>query len=180
MNHRPLGYEPNELPDCSTPQPYPSVGACGGQLIFSILFLLPERRRSRRLLSPCRALASWCKIEGSRAPLSGSNSAVECQLPKLDVVGSSPISRSRINNLRTTLRPALHCTPLSFFTMPSSAASGPPCPQGRSLPASWPRQPSASGRSSCTRPAKHRSRGRVDRLPLSGLAESLFISGTSR
>jgi hypothetical protein len=24
LNHRPLGYEPNELPDCSTPQPYSS------------------------------------------------------------------------------------------------------------------------------------------------------------
>ncbi len=27
---------------------------------------------------------------------SGSNSVVECQLPKLDVVGSSPISRSKL------------------------------------------------------------------------------------
>ena len=25
LNHRPLGYEPNELPDCSTPQNHPSV-----------------------------------------------------------------------------------------------------------------------------------------------------------
>ena len=25
LNHRPLGYEPNELPDCSTPHFYPSV-----------------------------------------------------------------------------------------------------------------------------------------------------------
>jgi hypothetical protein len=25
LNHRPLGYEPNELPDCSTPQFYGSV-----------------------------------------------------------------------------------------------------------------------------------------------------------
>ena len=31
--------------------------------------------------------------------LSGRNSAVECQLPKLDVVGSSPIARS-INLMR--------------------------------------------------------------------------------
>lgn len=29
---------------------------------------------------------------------SGRNSAVECQLPKLDVVGSSPIARSNKNN----------------------------------------------------------------------------------
>ena len=28
LNHRPLGYEPNELPDCSTPHLYPtSTGA---------------------------------------------------------------------------------------------------------------------------------------------------------
>jgi hypothetical protein len=25
LNHRPLGYEPNELPDCSTPHHHPSV-----------------------------------------------------------------------------------------------------------------------------------------------------------
>ena len=30
---------------------------------------------------------------------------VECQLPKLDVVGSSPISRSKINNLQTPQNP---------------------------------------------------------------------------
>ena len=29
-----------------------------------------------------------------RSQASGSNSAVECQLPKLDVAGSSPVSRS--------------------------------------------------------------------------------------
>jgi hypothetical protein len=28
-------------------------------------------------------------------PICGRNSAVECQLPKLDVVGSSPIARSK-------------------------------------------------------------------------------------
>src|ERR1700693_3318563 len=29
LNHRPLGYEPNELPDCSTPQSHPtSTGLC--------------------------------------------------------------------------------------------------------------------------------------------------------
>jgi hypothetical protein len=32
--------------------------------------------------------------------MSGSNSAVECQLPKLDVAGSIPVSRSNLfNNL---------------------------------------------------------------------------------
>jgi hypothetical protein len=29
--------------------------------------------------------------------MSGRNSVVECQLPKLDVVGSSPIARSNVN-----------------------------------------------------------------------------------
>src|SRR5579862_8885525 len=31
LNHRPLGYEPNELPDCSTPQSYRNVAASTGQ-----------------------------------------------------------------------------------------------------------------------------------------------------
>ena len=36
-------------------------------------------------------------------PVSGSNSVVECQLPKLDVTGSSPVSRSNpFNNLEAT------------------------------------------------------------------------------
>jgi hypothetical protein len=32
------------------------------------------------------------------AKMSGSNSAVECQLPKLDVAGSIPVSRSNLLN----------------------------------------------------------------------------------
>jgi hypothetical protein len=32
----------------------------------------------------------------STVPLSGRNSAVECQLPKLDVTGSIPVARSKI------------------------------------------------------------------------------------
>ena len=31
LNLRPLGYEPNELPDCSTPLLYVSPGSCRGQ-----------------------------------------------------------------------------------------------------------------------------------------------------
>ena len=31
LNHRPLGYEPNELPDCSTPQKNHISGVVGGQ-----------------------------------------------------------------------------------------------------------------------------------------------------
>gem|GEM_PF-2708105 len=37
---------------------------------------------------------SYCKNK-----LSGSNSVVECQLPKLDVAGSNPVSRSEIISL---------------------------------------------------------------------------------
>src|SRR5215470_5269850 len=32
LNHRPLGYEPNELPDCSTPQNHRNAPALIGQL----------------------------------------------------------------------------------------------------------------------------------------------------
>jgi hypothetical protein len=31
LNHRPLGYEPNELPDCSTPQLDSNAGCYGRQ-----------------------------------------------------------------------------------------------------------------------------------------------------
>ena len=31
LNHRPLGYEPNELPDCSTPHRYSSAGGFARQ-----------------------------------------------------------------------------------------------------------------------------------------------------
>ena len=37
---------------------------------------------------------------------------VECQLPKLDVAGSNPVSRSKINNLRTLEKHTLHSPPL--------------------------------------------------------------------
>ena len=36
LNHRPLGYEPNELPDCSTPQFHGSVAAGRGQMFSRI------------------------------------------------------------------------------------------------------------------------------------------------
>ena len=39
---------------------------------------------------------------------------VECQLPKLDVAGSSPVSRSKINNLQTPEKHTLHSPPLSI------------------------------------------------------------------
>jgi hypothetical protein len=38
LNHRPLGYEPNELPDCSTPQ-FDNNGMCrSGQTCGALLF----------------------------------------------------------------------------------------------------------------------------------------------
>ena len=42
--------------------------------------------------------------------LSGSNSVVECQLPKLDVAGSTPVSRSIFNNLQSRFQPILNPT----------------------------------------------------------------------
>ena len=35
-----------------------------------------------------------------RKTVRGCNSVVECQLPKLDVVGSNPIARSNSNSIR--------------------------------------------------------------------------------
>src|SRR5689334_2939917 len=37
LNHRPLGYEPNELPDCSTPHSDSSAGPLGRQTALAIL-----------------------------------------------------------------------------------------------------------------------------------------------
>ena len=36
---------------------------------------------------------------------------VECQLPKLDVAGSTPVSRSKINNLEASQKQTLHSPP---------------------------------------------------------------------
>jgi hypothetical protein len=36
LNHRPLGYEPNELPDCSTPHRYGSATASARQTLFQV------------------------------------------------------------------------------------------------------------------------------------------------
>ena len=36
LNHRPLGYEPNELPGCSTPHFHRSVRLTGGQSFVTI------------------------------------------------------------------------------------------------------------------------------------------------
>ena len=48
---------------------------------------------------------------------------VECQLPKLDVAGSNPVSRSKINNLQILQKYTLHSTPLSIWPfLPNPAA----------------------------------------------------------
>ena len=53
------------------------------------------------------------------AGASGSNSAVECQLPKLDVTGSIPVSRSTfINKLQATRKPSCFRLSLSRLLQP--------------------------------------------------------------
>jgi hypothetical protein len=37
---------------------------------------------------------------------------IYCRLPKLDVAGSNPVSRSKINNLQTAQKHTLHSPPL--------------------------------------------------------------------
>ena len=58
-------------------------------------------RASRDILRSCENdVFRRCHFKGLNVRLSakgGSNSVVECQLPKLDVAGSTPVSRS--NNL---------------------------------------------------------------------------------
>ena len=49
LNHRPLGYEPNELPDCSTPHRYGSAPACARQTLFQVPEKLPLTPFSRPL-----------------------------------------------------------------------------------------------------------------------------------
>src|SRR5262249_49591683 len=53
------------------------------------------------LIAKCESFGKTrqCDIMGSGSIPSGSSSAVERQLPKLDVVGSIPISRSMIQHL---------------------------------------------------------------------------------
>ena len=65
-----------------------------------------------------QVMAEWRIFQRtlSRETLCGSNSVVECQLPKLDVAGSIPVSRSVIT---ATYRVAvfvlcLFCTPVAW------------------------------------------------------------------
>ena len=42
LNHRPLGYEPNELPDCSTPHTNRNACVLSGQISASVSVAMPE------------------------------------------------------------------------------------------------------------------------------------------
>ena len=59
----------------------------------------------------------WLGNGGSLTPLGGSSSAVERQLPKLDVAGSIPVSRSKFSSAFS-----LHF--LDFFRNVETAAAG--------------------------------------------------------
>src|SRR5579871_1861173 len=54
LNHRPLGYEPNELPDCSTPHSHRSVDTGSGQCRFKLLSGL--RRYNKDVLRSAPAI----------------------------------------------------------------------------------------------------------------------------
>ena len=55
MNLRPLGYEPNELPDCSTPQRYGSASGCTRQT-FDEAPETPGELNVPELTSPAKAM----------------------------------------------------------------------------------------------------------------------------
>jgi hypothetical protein len=50
LNLRPLGYEPNELPDCSTPQHHGSVGSSKRQTFQPLK--TPEALKSGAIMAP--------------------------------------------------------------------------------------------------------------------------------
>jgi hypothetical protein len=52
LNHRPLGYEPNELPDCSTPHSDSSAGLRGRQTLGQVFLIFRGRNPAwpRRLV----------------------------------------------------------------------------------------------------------------------------------
>ncbi len=64
LNHRPLGYEPNELPDCSTPHRYGSATACARQTLFQVLSAQNDNvlfAQSRNVLLTTSRLGRWQK-----------------------------------------------------------------------------------------------------------------------
>ena len=58
--------------------------------------MLARRSPAPHGLPQSRSADRLCYTDSDRT--SGSNSAVECQLPKLDVAGSIPVSRSIFSN----------------------------------------------------------------------------------
>jgi len=58
LNHRPLGYEPNELPDCSTPQRHGSATAGARQTLFQVPEKLPLTPFSPPCVDPGRVSAT--------------------------------------------------------------------------------------------------------------------------
>ena len=56
LNQRPLGYEPNELPDCSTPQPYPIAVRRARQ---------PPTRSAPKSATSATNIATWRAVGGS-------------------------------------------------------------------------------------------------------------------
>ena len=71
LNLRPLGYEPNELPDCSTPQNYPSVWQSPGQTLVTDLFRPPlyNRKVHRLVVLAALALAADLSAQTALFPL---------------------------------------------------------------------------------------------------------------
>ena len=75
LNLRPLGYEPNELPDCSTPHTYTSVGAPDGQIFAEILKtwlktmgMAPPQERSVEDIGPEAQAVRWAPSAAEMAP----------------------------------------------------------------------------------------------------------------
>src|ERR1035438_10533241 len=67
--------------------------------------------------------------------------AIDAEIPKLDVAGSNPVSRSKINNLRVTGKRTLHSPPLSITRISFGLEQHPlePIPQVASLQRPCPR-----------------------------------------
>jgi hypothetical protein len=59
LNHRPLGYEPNELPDCSTPQKHDNSAAGTGsnrRIVMTVMMSLEQPSQD------------WCRMPSSTSP----------------------------------------------------------------------------------------------------------------
>src|SRR5579863_3016126 len=93
----------------------------------------------------------------------GSNSVVECQLPKLDVAGSTPVSRSNFQQLRDTHRflvtPFTPLSPVRLKLVVSRAATF----ETQQLRVCSPRPAFAPDLNWCTHPYLRRYRDLVGR-----------------